>query len=43
MTCEAFVATYLLELSHVIKLLLCLQFSKSKLYLNTVKIQLNTV
>jgi hypothetical protein len=41
-TCAPFVATYLLEFSLVIKLLLCLQFLESKLYLYTVKMKLNT-
>jgi hypothetical protein len=42
MTYAAYVSTYRLEFSEVIKLLLCLQFLKSKLFLDRVKIQLNT-
>jgi len=36
MTYAVYVSTYLLEFAQVIKLLLCLQFLKSKLQLNTV-------
>jgi len=43
MTYALYVSIYLFEFSLVIKLLLCLQFLKLKLLLNTVKIQLNTV
>jgi len=42
MTLALYVSTYLSEFLQVIKLLLCLKFLKSKLLLNTVKIQLNT-
>jgi hypothetical protein len=43
MKLAAYVSTYVLELPQVIKLLLCLKSLKSKLLLNTVKIQLNTI
>jgi hypothetical protein len=42
MTYASYVSVYLFEVSHVIKLLLCLQLLKLKL-LNTVRLQLNTV
>lgn len=40
MTYAAYDSTYLLEFSQVIRLLLCLQFLKSKLWLNKLNKQL---